>query len=576
MPSLRQLQIGITFEEYKHHASITRANEKKANEEHMRTRGPVTLVSLIKDRFSKGHVQATRQDDGIVDLIASSQVAKPQQKDQSIIQTRPISGHGDGGASTSDELYLANRALRTAGWGSVFYLITTDVLGPSNTPWAFAQTGYGPGVVMYIAFGSLSAYSGWLLYKMFLGLDSDRYPLRNYADIFLRLYGSGAGYFVHFAQAVQLILSIAYLILLNGQAISQISQTTPGKNGLCFIVCVLIFTLIGMVAGQVRTLQRFAWLANFSVFIQLIQVFIIMGLVAHFAPNYAAIEASFGLPPGPIQTFAGTPPDGLKTGGTGSSAGINAASQAVLAYGGAMFFPAFMAEMRHPMDFWKGMVCAQALLTIVYVVFGAEVYHFQGQFTYLPVAQGISNYGWQTALNVMSMLAGLIATCLYTNIGLKIAYVEVLQPFGFSPLTTKKGKLWWAAMAPVVWAIGFVIAPAIPQLASVSSFGGALFGIGFSYIFPALGALGYFIREDAMVADMETFDEASRTYNYVDRGWKRFLRAVKKRPLFHLWNLVYFLCSLGGCVLGCYTAIKQIILIFQAGVATSFTCTSPV
>ena len=29
----------------------------------------------------------------------------------------------------------------------------------------------------------------------------------------------------------------------------------------------------------------------------------------------------------------------------------------VFAYGGAMIFPEFMAEMRRPMDFWKGMVC---------------------------------------------------------------------------------------------------------------------------------------------------------------------------------------------------------------------------
>lgn len=301
-----------------------------------------------------------------------------------------------------------------------------------------------------------------------------------------------------------------------------------------------------------------------------------MGLVAHFAPNYAAIEASFGLPPGEIKTFAGTPPDGFKTGGNGSSAGVNAASQAVLAFGGALFFPAFMAEMRHPMDFWKGMICAQALLTAVYIVFGAEVYHFYGQYTYLPIVQGIGNYGWQTGLNAMSLLAGLIATTLYTNIGLKIAYVEVLQPRGLPALTTRAGKLWWAAVVPIVWAAGFAVAPAIPQLAYVSSLGGALFGISFSYVFPALGALGYFIREDAVVASAEAFDEASRTCSYVDRGWPRFARAVRKRPLFHLWNLIYLIASVAACALGCYTAISQLVLVFQAGVVTSFTCTSPV
>lgn len=121
---------------------------------------------------------------------------------------------------------------------------------------------------MYAGVAGISGYSSWLLWKMFLGTDSDRFPVHNYADLMVRLVGPGFGYLVHVFQALQLILGLVYLILVNGQAISQISQTTPGENGLCFIVCVLIFALVGMVAGQVRTLQRFAWAANFSIFIQ--------------------------------------------------------------------------------------------------------------------------------------------------------------------------------------------------------------------------------------------------------------------------------------------------------------------
>lgn len=43
------------------------------------------------------------------------------------------------------------------------------------------------------------------------------------------------------------------------------------------------------------------------------------------------------------------------------------------AYSGALIFVAFMAEMRHPMDFWKGMMCAQAFICFVYILFGAYV-----------------------------------------------------------------------------------------------------------------------------------------------------------------------------------------------------------
>lgn len=421
--------------------------------------------------------------------------------------------------------------------------------------------------------------SGWILWKMFLGLDSDRYPIRNYADLFFRCFGPRSGYFVHVAQAIQLLVIIGFLILLNGQAISQISQVNGTGPGLCFIVCVLVFALAGMIIGQIRTLQKFSWLANFSVWINLLTMIIVMALAAHYPPNFAALSASFGPDfgtPAPIQTFAGTPPSQFATGGSGFAASVNGAMQAVFAYGGAMLFPSFMAEMRHPMDFWKGMICAQAFLTSVYIIFGTVVYHFHGQFTFIPIAQGISVYGWQTCLNVLGMVAGLIATGLYSNVGLKIVYTEVLEPLKFPSLTTSMGKVWWACLIPVYWAVGFIIAAAIPQLASISGLAGAVFGLGFTYILPALGALAFFIREDAMKKEAEEFDEDSGTYPHSGRGWTRLFRGFMKRPIFHLWNLVYFLGSLAACGLGCYSSILQLVVAFQSGVVTSFSCVSPV
>lgn len=52
--------------------------------------------------------------------------------------------------SYDEELAIANRVLRTAGWMSVFYLITTDILGPFNAPFAFSQVGYVPGAILYV------------------------------------------------------------------------------------------------------------------------------------------------------------------------------------------------------------------------------------------------------------------------------------------------------------------------------------------------------------------------------------------------------------------------------------------
>lgn len=111
--------------------------------------------------------------------------------------------------------------------------------------------------------------SGFQLWKIYLALDSDRYPMKSYADPFFRIYGRWARHGVNILQSVQLLLTVSALILGNGQSISQVSKGT-----ICFIACLIIFMAAGMVLGQIRTLQRFGWLANFAVWLNLLILFI--------------------------------------------------------------------------------------------------------------------------------------------------------------------------------------------------------------------------------------------------------------------------------------------------------------
>lgn len=112
-----------------------------------------------------------------------------------------------------------------------------------------------------------------------------------------------------------------------------------------------------------------------------------MGVAANSEPNYAAVEASYGetFAKGPIHTYAGTPPAGMATGGSGFVGSLNGLNQAVYSYGGAMFFIAFLAEMRHPWDFWKGLLCANIFIYVCYMFFGIFVYSYQGIFNSSPI-----------------------------------------------------------------------------------------------------------------------------------------------------------------------------------------------
>lgn len=253
-------------------------------------------------------------------------------------------------------------------------------------------------------------------------MDSDRYPLRDFGQAFFRVFGAEMRHLINFLQSLQMIMLVAVLVSSNGSAISQVSVGKDDKNGngICFIVCLLIFAILGMVLGQIRTLQRFGWLANLSVWTTVICAFISIGVSANSAPNYETMLGSYGgagtpygdtnFPNGtaashiPIKTFGGTPPSGYASGGTGFLGTYQGLNSIIYAYGGAMLFFNLLAEMRNPWDFWKGMLCADIFIYLAYMFFGIFQYAYQGQFTYAQNFQSISPYNYQTAGNILSIV----------------------------------------------------------------------------------------------------------------------------------------------------------------------------
>ena len=145
---------------------------------------------------------------------------------------------------TADELEreTASRALRLASWASVFYLITTDILGPFNAPFAISQTGWVPGTkfqlfldilsninllrhhslrcqyvillsltehgAIIVLVGILAGYTGLILWRLFVRLDSVRHPLKTYGDIAERIFGIAARHVCTVLQSIQLLVNV--------------------------------------------------------------------------------------------------------------------------------------------------------------------------------------------------------------------------------------------------------------------------------------------------------------------------------------------------------------------------------
>jgi len=94
--------------------------------------------------------------------------------------------------------------------------------------------------------------------------------LQSFGDPFYRIYGPKWRHFINVAQALQQFMTVAVLILGSGTIIAQLSN-----EKICFIVCLLIFTIVGIMFGSIRSLQRIGWLANLLVWLN-VACFIVM------------------------------------------------------------------------------------------------------------------------------------------------------------------------------------------------------------------------------------------------------------------------------------------------------------
>lgn len=218
---------------------------------------------------------------------------------------------------------------------------------------------------------------------------------------------------------------------------------------------------------------------------------------------------------------------------------------------------------------------ADSFIFLCYIVFGLVVYSEQGQFAFNPAYQGINPYAWQTVGNVFGLVTGLIAACLYGNIGIKVLYANVGRgALGFPALESRAGKWIFVAAVPVYWALAFVIAAAVPQISYLSAFVGAAMILQFSYTFPPALAVGFNCLKDA-VGPGEGFDPATGRVVRRDEGWRRWARGYRKRFLVNSFNVVYALGAATTAVLGIYASIYSMHRQYADANIKPFSCDSP-
>jgi hypothetical protein len=125
----------ILFEEYLHYAKITRREEREAEKA---IEKKWFFKRMIKNRFSKGQTGTVIE----VAVRQLSELGGEKNEETTVERGDPFDAFNNLTYShpshVSDAEWKAlSRGVRTVGWSTCFYLITSDIIGPFGIPCVF-------------------------------------------------------------------------------------------------------------------------------------------------------------------------------------------------------------------------------------------------------------------------------------------------------------------------------------------------------------------------------------------------------------------------------------------------------
>jgi hypothetical protein len=129
----------VTYEEYIYWAKIEREIEREEEIKFRAEHGNYPLLDLIKGKLtSEGRARMKKDKAERAMALQASVESNPaplvNEKTGEVTAQSPASEYLDPLKASDAEWRHAARAMRTASWGQMFFLITTDILGWSGAP----------------------------------------------------------------------------------------------------------------------------------------------------------------------------------------------------------------------------------------------------------------------------------------------------------------------------------------------------------------------------------------------------------------------------------------------------------
>lgn len=199
---------GASLEEYVYWARVQREEERQMELDGEEAK-PSTIIDLAMSMFRKkkeGPSYSSSSDTGSEPSSDEKKVFKPA-TETTEWSTPQLEGITD--PKTLESLSSA-RTMRIAGATSIFFLITTDILGPSSAPYGMSQNGWAQGNILFFVFFIAAGSASYAIQWLFLQLDSTRYPVKTYGDFCHRLVGPWFRHCISILQFLQLIMFVLH------------------------------------------------------------------------------------------------------------------------------------------------------------------------------------------------------------------------------------------------------------------------------------------------------------------------------------------------------------------------------
>lgn len=145
------------------------------------------------------------------------------------------------------------------------------------------------------------------------------------------------------------------LIIMDGQGLAEIIGFK-----FCYIALNVFFALLGMILSQIKTIRGLGIFTVVGTTLNIIVMVLTMIGVALYPP---VPSQSGHVDLSEPKIVSGWVPSYT----VGWYQQVSGVMLAVFAYGGAMIFTEFMAEMRRPRDFWRSAFGAQLFCYLLYM-----------------------------------------------------------------------------------------------------------------------------------------------------------------------------------------------------------------